>query len=110
LGARKVRGVYRLPGGAPEGVARSDARGARIIDLKVTAGGCLVVVHTEPAFASLIGKAIDSARMAGVLGTLAGDDAVFVATTGPEALPPLFALLGWERASGAPATEARRSP
>lgn len=102
LGARKVAGEYRLPNNGLGGGAPGVGLGGRIVDVKVTAGGCLVVVHSEPAFASLIGKAIDSARLSGVVGTLAGDDAVFVATTGPEALTPLYALLGWTG-------EARRS-
>jgi len=44
-----------------------------------TGGGPLVVLHTNPAEAPLLGQAIDNADLPGVLGTLAGDDTVFVA-------------------------------
>ena len=60
----------------------------------MTAGGCLVVLHTDAAFASVLAQRIDHAMPSGVLGTIAGDDTVFVATTGPEALPALRTLIG----------------
>jgi transcriptional regulator of arginine metabolism len=41
--------------------------------------GALVVVKTSPGSASLIARQIDSMRSDKVLGTLAGDDTVFVA-------------------------------
>lgn len=43
--------------------------------------GSLVVVHTEPGAAQAIARSIDMARLPGVLGSLAGDDTVFVAPT-----------------------------
>ena len=83
LGAVKVEGAYRL-GRRALAPVRSWAE---------TAGGCLVVLHTDAAFASVLAQRIDTARPIGVLGTIAVDDTVFVATTGPEALPALRALL-----------------
>lgn len=85
LGVRKVDGVYRL---GPE----VDVR-AHVGDVKVTGAGCLVVVHTDIAFASVVAQTIDGAGIDGVLGTIAGDDTVFVATNGPEAVKPLLDLL-----------------
>ena len=38
----------------------------------------IVVIHTLPGLASAAGSAIDSMRMSVVVGTLAGDDTVFV--------------------------------
>lgn len=86
LGARKRDGVYRI---GPDLDLSS-----RIGEISSTAGGCLIVVRTDVAFASVVAQAIDSASLEGVLGTIAGDDTVFIATSGPEALDPLRTLLG----------------
>lgn len=45
----------------------------------VTVTGPLVVVRVPPAAANLVAGRIDSAGLAGVLGTVAGDDTVFIA-------------------------------
>lgn len=86
LGARKVDGVYRI--GPDLEIS------PRVGGIEVTAQGCLVVVHTDIAFASVVAQTIDGAALDGVLGTIAGDDTVFVATAGPDAVPGLRALLG----------------
>jgi transcriptional regulator of arginine metabolism len=39
----------------------------------------LVVVRTRPGSASLVASAIDQARLLEMLGTIAGDDTIFVA-------------------------------
>ena len=85
LGVRKVEGVYRV---GPELDVLS-----HVGDVKVTGNGCLVVVHTDIAFASVVAQTIDGAGIDGVLGTIAGDDTVFVATSGPTAVKPLLELL-----------------
>ena len=41
--------------------------------------GSLVVVKVPPGAANLVGGRIDAAGLAGVLGTVAGDDTVFIA-------------------------------
>ncbi len=86
LGAVKLDGAYRLPP-APE-------VGAPIHSFVVTAGGCLVVVKSDPAYASVVGQAIDAARLPGVLGTIAGDDTVFVALRDEAHVAPLRRALG----------------
>jgi transcriptional regulator of arginine metabolism len=48
--------------------------------LSVRAAGSLVVVRTPPAAAHALARALDEAELAGVVGTIAGDDTVFVAT------------------------------
>ena len=48
--------------------------------LSVQAAGSLVVVRTPPAAAHPVARALDEAELAGVVGTIAGDDTVFVAT------------------------------
>lgn len=89
LGARKIDGVYRLP--------PPPALGAPVHDVSITAGGCLVVVRTDPAFANVIASAIDEASIEGVLGTIAGDDTLFIATSGPSCIPSLRRLLSNRR-------------
>jgi transcriptional regulator of arginine metabolism len=89
LGVTKVEGVYRLP--APAHL------GAPIHSFRSTANDCLCVVRTDPAFAQLVGQAIDDAGVDGVLGTVAGDDTVFVATDGAAAVQALKRLLGLRR-------------
>lgn len=85
-GIRKFDGIYRLP--------PSPQIGAPVHSVAVTHEGCLVVVKTDAAFASVLGQAIDDAGLIGVLGTIAGDDVVFVALAEPSALPSLCRLLG----------------
>jgi len=76
LGARKVEGVYRV---GPELETTS-----RVHHIASTAAGCLMVIRTDVAFASVVAQTIDLAGIDGVLGTIAGDDTVFVALAGPE--------------------------
>ena len=45
----------------------------------VSTNGSLVVIRTLPGSAPAVARAIDLARLPGVLGTIAGDDTVFVA-------------------------------
>jgi transcriptional regulator of arginine metabolism len=55
---------------------RALARGV----LSVQPAGTLVVVRTPAAGAHPVARALDEARLPGVVGTIAGDDTVFVAT------------------------------
>jgi transcriptional regulator of arginine metabolism len=48
--------------------------------LSVQAAGSLVVVKTPPAAAHPVARAVDEASLAEVVGTVAGDDTVFIAT------------------------------
>jgi transcriptional regulator of arginine metabolism len=89
LGARKVDGVYRLQ--------ESPLAAAPVHTFRITAHGCLAVVKTDPAFAMVLAQAIDDAEIAGVLGTVAGDDTVFVATEGRPATDRLAHALGLGR-------------
>ena len=49
------------------------------------AAASLVVVRTPPAGAHPLARALDEADLPDVIGTIAGDDTVFVATSGPTA-------------------------
>lgn len=77
LGVQKIDGVYAL--------ASIEEIGAPVLSATVAAGAALVVLKTEPAHASVLAQFVDHLALDGVLGTIAGDDTVFVALTGPSA-------------------------
>ena len=52
--------------------------------ISVQAGGNLVVLHTLPGTAQGVAFAIDSMKWIGVMGTVTGDDTIFVAIERPE--------------------------
>jgi len=72
LGVVKHHGVYALPQAA-QGAA---SRGLLSLD---TAGDALVVARCLPGLASAVAVEIDGAALAGIVGTLAGEDTVFIA-------------------------------
>ncbi|MEO7504964.1 MAG: arginine repressor [Sphingomicrobium sp.] len=47
--------------------------------LEIVPAGPLLVLRTPPGSANLVANALDSAALAGVAGTIAGDDTIFVA-------------------------------
>ncbi|MGE5347083.1 MAG: arginine repressor [Acidithiobacillales bacterium] len=59
-------------------------RALRAFVQSVVAAGTLVVVKTPPAAAHTVGLAIDQAELSEVVGSVAGDDTVFLATASPE--------------------------
>lgn len=81
IGAIKVfdpagRIVYRLPDetlipAAPTG-------GLKGLLLDITHNGFMIVLHTTPGSASLVARHLDQIKLEGVLGTMAGDDTIFV--------------------------------
>jgi len=74
--------------------------------LSVHAAASLVVVRTPPAGAHPLARALDEAALPDVVGTIAGDDTVFVATPGPSAALRLERRL---RTPLAPARVGRRA-
>jgi transcriptional regulator of arginine metabolism len=80
LGVAKVAGRYLAPPlrqGATEGLEQA----ARFLVGIRPAGPHLTVVLTLEGAAQTVGLAIDKAELSEVVGTLAGDDTVFVATS-----------------------------
>ena len=80
LGARRASAPgggtrYELP--AEERRDGLDAVGRLVAS--VTCNGSLVVVRTHPGSAPAVARAVDLAGLGGVLGTIAGDDTVFIA-------------------------------
>lgn len=80
LGLIKVDGVYRRP---PSQVAEAGNPEERRISEGVLSvapsGDSLVVLHTAPGDASRVGVALDRLAWPDVVGTLAGDDTIFIA-------------------------------
>lgn len=80
IGARRVSSpeggtIYELGPEDPR-----DALGTlRGLVSAVSSNGALVVVRTQPGLAPAVARAIDLAQLPEVLGTLAGDDTIFVA-------------------------------
>jgi len=70
--------VYELPSESVPTAPRALAALNPLV-LRIRDNGALVVVHTTPGAASAVALALDQARLPEVLGTLAGDDTVFVA-------------------------------
>ncbi|WP_026919021.1 arginine repressor [Gordonia shandongensis] len=94
LGAVKLRaadggaGVYVIPedGSPVRGVSGGTDRVARLVaELLVStdASGDMAVLRTPPGAAGYLASALDRARLPGVVGTIAGDDTVFVLARRP---------------------------
>lgn len=94
LGLVKQDGVYHRP--LPDAQRPVDPDELRIREgvLSVdTAGDVLVVIRTPPGEANRVAVAIDRLRWPSVVGTIAGDDTIFVATRDPAAQRHLVAHL-----------------
>ena len=85
IGAVKVRRpggglVYAVPDDDTGGGAAEPRLARALADLLVAAEGSanLVILRTPPGGAHLLASAVDRAGLAGVLGTVAGDDTVVV--------------------------------
>ena len=79
LGVVKRRGRYVVPEAAGEAVAR------RGLVSMATAGESLVVARCEPGLASAVAVEIDGAAIPEIVGTLAGEDTVFIAVANAKA-------------------------
>ena len=108
LGLAKTAGGYVVPGGdasATEGVlqARREERLERALKewvLGVATAGNLVVVKTPPATANPVARALDEAALEGVVGTIAGDDTIFLAAVTVAAAQRLARRLEPDSAAG----------
>ncbi|GFG75712.1 arginine repressor [Mycobacterium botniense] len=94
LGAVKLRGadggvgVYVVPedGSPVRGVSGGTARLSRLLGELLVASdatGNLAVLRTPPGAAHYLASAIDRAALPDVVGTIAGDDTIFVAAREP---------------------------
>ncbi len=73
----KGRTVYRLSENASEATFVSQS----VPDLitNISSNDSMIVIHTSPGSASLVARHLDINRPANILGTIAGDDTIFVA-------------------------------
>ena len=90
LGLAKTPRGYVVPEAAVQfaPAATRDATLKRVIRtfvVSVQAAASLVVVRTPPAGAHPVARALDEAGSPDIVGTIAGDDTVFVATPGERA-------------------------
>ncbi|MDM7995686.1 MAG: arginine repressor [Acidobacteriota bacterium] len=79
LGLVKARGGYQIPGEAP--AAPSDDGVRRAFNqyvVRTGVSGNLVMIRTSPGNAHSVGVVLDAAQWPEVLGTVAGDDTIFV--------------------------------
>jgi transcriptional regulator of arginine metabolism len=94
LGLVKMDGAYRRPPAgqqfAPDSDERRIAEGMLGAD---AAGDALVVVHTPPGEANRVGAALDRLAWSGIVGTIAGDDTIFIAVRDRPAQRRLLAAL-----------------
>jgi transcriptional regulator of arginine metabolism len=91
LGAVKItdaqgQATYRLPPDPPSGPF---IEGLGDLILNVAHNGAMIVLNTTPGSASLVARHIDHLRLDEILGTIAGDDTVFIA---PASLKKIGAL------------------
>lgn len=106
VGAVKVRAgrtlEYRLPDEVvrttgSELMERNLRRTLQDFALEIRSAASIVVVVTAPGHASAVARAIDLAGLEPVVGTVAGDDTIFVATPSDEAAMDL--VDGWKAVS-----------
>lgn len=84
LGLVKTREGYRLPGAPDSGGPPQPTLSIVLKEFvrEVLRAEGLVVVKTNPGNAHSVGVAIDAERWPEIVGTVAGDDTIFIATRG----------------------------
>lgn len=97
LGVAKMGDRYVLPDRAQ--AAKSDFSTLKqFVSARLTAGTNLTVLKTTVGSAQSVAVAIDTARWPEVIGTLSGDDTIFIATAGAreqrKLAERLFAIFG----------------
>lgn len=93
LGVLKGATGYRLGQGDSEAPAETAAGLVRALLAGAEQAGNLVVLHTAPGQASALAVHLDRAALRGVVGTIAGDDCIFVATRTPTSAKDLLRRL-----------------
>jgi transcriptional regulator of arginine metabolism len=95
LGAMKISGAYLIPEDGRPPLRATDQGPARLLRLLhelltgVDASGNIAVLRTPPGAAQFLASALDRSGLSDVVGTLAGDDTIFVVArdvTGGKAL------------------------
>lgn len=96
LGAVKLRRNGKVSYALPDGVApgRDLASVIATWARTVEPAGNMVVIKTPPGSAHLVGVALDGADLADVVGTVCGDDTIFIACRGATGANALAVELG----------------
>ncbi len=55
--------------------------------VNIQTNGYLIVINTSPGSASLLARVLDNKKPEGILGTVAGDDTIFVAPASKDKIP-----------------------
>lgn len=95
LGVAKQGDRYVLPDESAPALDDFSAVAAFVRDLKA-AGPCLTVIRTTAGAAQSVAIVLDRTRWPEIVGTLSGDDTIFVATQGAAAQRRLIARLHQE--------------
>lgn len=100
IGAVKLRRdgqlSYALPEAAREAFSPRLAAVFRDWVRSVEPAGSMVVIKTPPGSAHLVGVALDNSEIAEIVGTICGDDTIFVACRSSAEAEALSAKLGGE--------------
>ena len=88
LGVVKLHGYYALPGSSNGTATRG------LLSLEI-AGDVLIVAKCEPGLASAVAVEIDRAAIPEIVGTLAGEDTIFIAVRERKAQRPAIKKI-WE--------------
>jgi transcriptional regulator of arginine metabolism len=93
MGVVKGPEGYVLPPSKTTPETREMGRTLRAYVTGIRVGGTLVVLTTGPGHAQIVALEIDRASLEGALGTVAGDDTIFVAAKNERAAKKLAAKL-----------------
>lgn len=95
IGAVKVKRGPQLGYALPDQLADRDRSGARLRRIfgewvqSIETAGNLIVVRTPPGSAGLVCLALDQAKLPEIVGTIAGDDNLFIAVRSGLPVEPL---------------------
>ena len=102
LGAIKIDGAYRLPPPIADDTDEVQRTTFALLLGHAPAGDNLLVVRTPPGAAQIVAAAIDALELTDLVGTLAGDDTLFLATAGRSQQRRVAATLDSLSAGGSP--------
>ncbi len=93
LGVLKARGRYVMPSDETTRANGDFGALAQFVRQIVPAGTCLTVIKTTIGSAASVAVAVDQAAWPEVVGTISGDDTIFIASNGEAAQAQLIARL-----------------